>query len=325
MQIKEVEAKIQAKYLLALLNTSLDLAEASDEQPFLDSMSEGSDIYDTINRWNGIEKKQKQQAYFVLEDTKKLVEECKLESCTFKEEWISLQRAIETNIKSLEQADVQESNQLGGLSSEILWKNFWQIISNLTEEKISQISEDDANNLADRYHSIAVFDYTEREKWCKSVQTEYSDFARYKHSCGYDFVAKIKNLSTGIEDRDFNDVVLSSMISACQVEQKLKGILDSACPHITLKNTDVRLKADAYLANLTETSASSAPINKTTTNEIRANQPSTASEPTAEPYVNELSPTQLCTNKHGFFARYDIKTGQCDCAVSHEMINGKCI
>lgn len=248
---KRIRERSDIEYLSALVNRSLDLAEASDENDYLNAMEATNDILDLSNRWKGIEKKQRQQAYFVQEDVSKIVKNCKAEDCSFQEELTALERAVNTRIKALEQEDVQEINQLSALSSELLWKNFWHVINDLPVLKISQLGDSVSDRIVDRYFDLSVFDYVERKKWCKDLNIVYHDFARYKNYCDYDFEEGIRNVATETVDRDFNDRVLSTMISACSIEQTLKNIPDDAekkCPHIGPRNLLIRDSADLYLS-----------------------------------------------------------------------------
>jgi hypothetical protein len=240
------------KFLSDLINKSLDLDDASTENPYFDAMKNADNIYDTFSQWTGIEKKQKQQAYFSQEDVQKVVAECSKENCRYADQLKELQRAVDTRIKSLEDQNVQESNQLSALSSQLLWKNFWSIMEDPSIYKLKILGEDKINAIVDRFYDAAVIDYTDRKNWCSSLSSDYYSFARYKNSCNLDFKESIKNISSvDLSEKDLNDQDISSMFSACTIERKLKAIQESAptlCPHVAQRNSQLAKKADAYLS-----------------------------------------------------------------------------
>lgn len=323
--IRKEEERAQladVKYLSALITKSLDFDDASNEQAYLDAMTEGSSIYNTFDRWKGIDKKQKQQAYFIQEDVKNSINDCREDNCAYIDEFISLQRAIETRIKSFDQENVQESNELAGLSNEMNAKNFWHIINNLSVSKLKTIGDNKINQLLDRYYDTAVISYVSQKNWCDGLGAEYHEFARYKSNCNVDFDKAILNISTLAEDKDFSDPLFISLLSACKIEYKIKDIPESAdtrCPHIADRNKILISEADNYVNGLAKNIET--PINEPAVDIIF---------PAVQKSENFQSPPPQVTNKRQeceirdqhFY--YDPQSDSCICETGFTEINGRC-
>lgn len=328
---REQDAK-DVKFLATAIDLSFDLVEANDEQDYLNAMQEGDDIFDTFTRWEGIKKRQKQQAYFIQDDIEKAITDC-ADSCIVKDELVTLQRAVESRIKSFDQESVQESNELAGLSSEMLWKNFWHLINDLEIGKLRALPTSELDKIADRYFDTSVEDPLAMKEWCESLSSDYHEFARYQGNCDFDFPTVLRNLSTSAAEHDFDDPFMATMMSACSIEQKIKNLPDDApivCPHIGERNRELIEKVDAYVATLSaQQPSNSEPASPSAQKVIATKKPAPAPEPELESEPTPYSPTGLnagvCEQRHGMFARYDIRTGTCDCAYQATMRNGRCV
>jgi hypothetical protein len=326
MKIKETK---DTRLMTSLLDINMGLLEASTEQPFLDSMAQGDDIFDTINRWEGVEKKQKQEAYFLKEDIEKLQSECN-EDCVISSEITDLKRAIETKIKAYDQSEVYEQNQMNGLSGEMAWKNFWHLVNDLPIQKIGENNDGEITKFVNRYYNIAVVDLVDLKKWCKKVAPTYSDFARFEMNCDDDLDKNILNLSSKVISRDFDASALIVMVNGCLFEQRLRGIPDSAdekCPLGIEKNKETREKIDNYLndsVSLISSSSSISSMPKISTAPAEKSSSSSSTSKSSFPPDPIPGLSDVCVKLYGMYARYDAKTGECDCRSPYVIKNGVC-
>jgi len=245
------------KQRVSLLNSAVDIQDATDEGEYLEALADSSGHGDLSARWKGIDKAQKQKIWFVKEDLDAEMEKCDGKEgepeCAYLSDLKNLKRAVDTYVKAFEAAesgDVQEFNQLTGVSGELIWK----AINNLATDKKVNLSEEEIDGIVTRFISIQFIDDVERMETCNKISSIFHEYARYKGHCGYDFLTTIRAMSNEINDLKSDDNMpnTGAFVTVCTIESQLRNSEalkpPAICPLAAKKLNDIRWANDLYLS-----------------------------------------------------------------------------